>query len=201
MDHRALPRRFFERNTESVARDLLGAILVKQTPQGPMSGRIVEVEAYHGLGDLASHAGRGSTPRSAIMFGPAGIAYVYLNYGVHRLLNVVTEREGVAGAVLIRALEPLEGIDAMRANRPVARLVDLTSGPGKLAKAMGIGLADNGADLTSGTLTLRKGPTAEFSVATSTRVGVTNGAEAELRFYVVGSEFVSKGHGRRAYVA
>lgn len=193
-----LPRKFFVRDTADVARDLLGKTLVKTTPQGTMVGRIVEAEAYYGLGDAASHAGNGATPRSAIMFGPPGIAYVYLNYGVHCLLNVVTEEEGAAGAVLIRALEPVEGLDLMRSNRAVESAVDLTSGPGKLTKAMNISLADNGIELTSGDLTLRDGPPCDFEVCAGTRIGIRKGADAKLRFYVAGSEFVSRGDGLRS---
>lgn len=162
-----------------------------------MAGRIVETEAYFGPGDGASHAGNGITPRSAVMFGRPGIAYVYLNYGVHCLLNVVTEDEGTAGAVLIRALEPVEGLDLMRANRHVKSPVDLAGGPGKLTKAMCISLADNGADLTVGNLTLRQGPDRDFVTRVGTRIGVKKGADAKLRFYVAGSEFVSLGDGLR----
>jgi len=194
----ALARTFFARDTATVARELLGKRLVKTTPSGVMAGRIVEAEAYYGPGDAASHAGNGVTPRSAIMFGVPGIAYVYLNYGVHCLLNVVTETEGVAGAVLIRALEPTEGLELMGANRPVTSAVDLTSGPGKLTKAMGITLADNGTDLTEGRLTLQDAPTIERNVIAGTRIGVKKGADAKLRFYVAGNEFVSRGDGLRA---
>lgn len=191
-----LSRQFFERDTELVARELLGKVLCRSTPLGRMAGRIVEAEAYFGSGDEASHAGRGMTPRSKIMFGPPGIAYVYLNYGVHCLLNVVTGPEGVAGAVLIRALEPIEGTQMMLANRPVDLLVDLTSGPGKLTKAMGILLTDNGLDLTNGDLTLRTGPRVDFATGVSSRVGVKKGADALLRFYAAGNQFVSRGNGR-----
>lgn len=163
-----------------------------------MAGRIVEAEAYYGPGDAASHAGNGATPRSQIMFGVPGIAYVYLNYGVHCLLNVVTETEGVAGAVLIRALEPTEGLELMGANRPVTSAVDLTSGPGKLTKAMDITLADNGTDLTEGHFTLQYAPPIECEVCVGRRIGVRKGADAQLRFYVAGSEFVSRGDGLRA---
>lgn len=194
----ALSVDFFGRDTEIVARELLGQLLVKTTPAGRMVGRIVEAEAYHGPGDAASHAGNGVTPRSAIMFGPPGIAYVYLNYGVHCLLNVVTERDGVAGAVLMRALEPVEGLDLMRANRPAESDIDLTSGPGKLTKAMGINLADNGRDITTGDLALASGPPIDFKICSSSRVGVRKGADAKLRFYVAGSRYVSRGDGLRA---
>lgn len=194
----ALRRHFFERDTATVARELLGQLLVNVTPAGRVAGRIVETEAYYGPGDGASHAGNGITPRSAIMFGPPAVAYVYLNYGVHCLLNVVTESEGVAGAVLLRALEPLEGIELMRANRGCESAVDLTSGPGKLTKAIGVSLADNGVDLTRGHLTFEEGPEADFEICVGTRVGVKKGADAKLRFYVMGNEFVSRKDGLRA---
>lgn len=193
-----LPRDFLARETAAVARELLGALLVKETPQGRMVGRVVETEAYQGPGDPASHAGNGATPRSAIMFGQPGIAYVYLNYGVHCLLNVVTEPDGVAGAVLLRALEPLEGIELMRSNRGRDRMVDLASGPGRLTKALGVTLADNGVDLTEAALKLCMGPSRDFEVRVGSRIGVSRGAEAKLRFYVAGSPFVSRGDGLRA---
>ncbi|RJQ54681.1 MAG: DNA-3-methyladenine glycosylase [Actinobacteria bacterium] len=191
-----LARDFFARDTALVARDLLGVLLVHETPAGRLTGRIVETEAYYGPGDEASHAAAGPTARSGIMFGPPGIAYVYLNYGIHNLLNVVTEPERSPGAVLIRAVEPLEGIGVMGANRGNTFLVDLANGPGKLTKAMGITLKDNGRDLTDGSLTLRRGAPQSFTIATSRRVGISRGTEAELRFFVEGSEFVSRGSGK-----
>jgi len=159
-----------------------------------MAGRIVEVEAYFGEGDPASHACRGMTPRNAIMFGRAGMAYVYLNYGVHCLLNVVTGLEGRAGAVLIRALEPVSGIEAMMKNRPVKRAVDLTSGPGKLTKALGVDLADNGVDMTArgSLLYVANGAQETRSIILSPRIGISKGEEMLMRFCAEGSRFVSK---------
>lgn len=162
-----------------------------------MIGRIVETEAYYGPGDEASHAGNGPTDRSRIMFGHPGVAYVYLNYGIHYLLNVVTEPEHRAGAVLIRAVEPVVGIEMMRANRGSSLLVDLTSGPGKLTRAMGISLEDNGTDLTHGSLCLAYGAEPSFTIGASSRIGISKGVEAELRFFIEGNEFVSKGGVRR----
>src|ERR1700683_14560 len=147
-----LPRAFYERGTIDVARDLLGKVLV----HGPASGIIVETEAYLGGEDLASHSAAGITNRTRVIFGPPGHAYVYLSYGMHECFNIVANRGGAAGAVLIRALEPLEGLDIMRHRRPAARSDrDLTSGPGKLARALAITRADNGVDLTRGDLVVR----------------------------------------------
>jgi len=139
-----LPRRFFARDTVQVARDLLGGILWADAGGTVCAGRIVEVEAYLDERDPASHAGRGPTPRSAIMFGRPAVAYVYLIYGMHHCFNVVTETAGRAGAVLIRAVEPLVGEDAMRLRRPGGSTVELCAGPGRLCRAMGIDLDWNG---------------------------------------------------------
>lgn len=144
-----LPTAFFERDAVPVARDLVGCVLEVTGDDGVVcSGRIVEVEAYGGEDDPASHAGRGRTPRSAIMFGPPAVAYVYLIYGMYHCLNFVTGPEGVASAVLIRAVEPLTGRDAMARRRdldpPVCPDRDIAGGPGKLCRAMGVDLAWNG---------------------------------------------------------
>ncbi|HCG98900.1 MAG TPA: DNA-3-methyladenine glycosylase [Actinobacteria bacterium] len=192
--HRPLPVGFYERDPDKVAVDLIGQMVVRRALGAIMVGRIVEVEAYFGEGDPASHACRGMTPRNAIMFGRAGMAYVYLNYGVHCLLNVVTGLEGRAGAVLIRALEPVSGIETMVKNRPVKRAVDLTSGPGKLTKALGIDLADNGVDMTvrESRLYIANGEQKTRKVIASPRIGISKGEEMLLRFHAEGSPFVSK---------
>ncbi len=185
-----LPASFYEREPERVARDVLGKILV----HGRTAGRIVEVEAYLGLEDLAAHASRGLTNRTRVLFGPPGHAYVYLIYGVYECLNLVTEPEGKPGCVLIRALEPLSGLERMRKRRPAARKVeDLCSGPGKLTLAMDITRRLNGAPVTNGDLTVRA-PAARqpFDVAVSPRIGITHSADWPLRFYVAGNRFVSK---------
>jgi DNA-3-methyladenine glycosylase len=160
-----------------VARALLGKRLV----HGDASGRIVETEAYLGLADEASHAWRGLTPRTEVMFGPPGHAYVYLIYGIYDCLNVVSEPEGSPGCVLIRALEPITGVTG------------LTNGPGKLTRALGITLRHNGADLTRGELTVREPPVrgAAFQIGVSPRIGITRNVDLPLRFFIAGNRFVS----------
>ncbi|HZD59464.1 MAG TPA: DNA-3-methyladenine glycosylase [Anaerolineae bacterium] len=192
--YKPLPVDFYGRKTDIVARDLLGKLIVRRTLDAVMTARIVEVEAYFGEGDPASHAARGVTPRNAIMFGRAGKSYVYLNYGVHHLFNIVTEQEGRAGAVLIRALEPVSGIASMMLNRPVKRAIDLTNGPGKLTKALKIGAADNGLDITirDGDLFVVEDTREGFQVARSPRIGISSGKDMLLRFSIEGNPYVSK---------
>src|SRR5271167_3597176 len=154
---RALPRRFYERGTVDVARDLLGKVLV----HGETAGIIVETEAYLGGDDLASHSAAGVTDRTRVIFGPPGHAYVYLSYGMHDCMNIVAERAGTPGCVLLRALEPIEGLNLMRERRPKARTDrDLASGPGKLTRALGITRKDTGTDMTRGDLAVRAHPLA-----------------------------------------
>ena len=185
----ALERGFFERSVHAVARDLVGCELRFDG----VGGVIVEVEAYE-RDDPACHAYVGLTPRTATLFGPPGRAYVYLSYGIHSCLNFVCEPEGEAAAVLIRALEPLWGLEAMRARR--GRLVarDLCSGPGKLAQALGIGLEMNRAPLTEPPFELREpaGEWATVEVGTGPRVGITRAAELPWRFCAVGSGYLSR---------
>src|SRR5262249_49910509 len=150
-------RSFYARPTRQVAQDLLGSVLVHQLGATTLAGRIVETEAYLGLEDLAAHASRGLTARTRVLFGPPGHAYVYLIYGMYECLNLVAEPDGQPGCVLIRALEPLGGIEEMRRRRPAARrLEDLASGPGKLTLALGISRRHNGQDLTRGQLVVRQ---------------------------------------------
>jgi len=184
-----LPREFYNRPAPEVARALLGKVLV----HGPAAGAIVETEAYLGTGDLAAHSARGLTPRTRVIFGPPGHAYVYFIYGMYECLNLVCEPEGTAGCVLIRALEPLAGIELMQRRRPTARkLEDLASGPGKLTLAMGITRKQNGADVTRGSLVVRE-PAVEVAVAVQTtrRIGISKCAGLPLRFVVRGSPFRS----------
>jgi DNA-3-methyladenine glycosylase len=184
-----LPRSFYAHGTIRVARDLLGKIVV----HGKTSGRIVETEAYLGPGDDAAHSARGVTPRTRVIFGPPGHAYVYLIYGMYDCLNIVAEPDGVPGCVLIRALEPLEGVDLMRRRRPAVRnREDLANGPGKLTRALGIKLSHNGVDVTRGPLTVHPPPDRQsLEIAVSSRIGITKAADLPLRFFIRGNPFVS----------
>jgi len=178
-----------------LARDLLGRILFSRTPDGLLAGRIVETEAYTGETDPASHAFRGRTARNGIMFGPAGHAYVYFSYGMHHCLNVTADRSGTPGAVLLRALEPLAGIDLMRARGDHGPEVRLLSGPGKIGRAFGLTLQDNGCDFTRGPLGIAAGtPPRAHEIAVSRRVGISRAVELPYRFSVVGSRSVSGGN-------
>ena len=190
-----LPRSFFAREPVVLARDLLGRVLFYRTPQGLLAGRIVETEAYTGEADPASHAFRGRTPRNAVMFGPAGHAYVYFTYGMHHCLNVTAGPSGTAGAVLLRALEPLAGAEIMRARGDRGPEVRLLSGPGKIGRAFGLMLADNGRDFTRGPLGLSAGsPVPDREVAASARIGISRAVDLPYRFAVIASRSVS---GRR----
>ncbi len=186
-----LPRSFYARDTVTVARELLGKIIVNYTPAGPIAGRIVETEAYI-QGDPACHASRGMTPRNRVMFGPPGHAYVYFIYGMYFCFNTVTARAGVGEAALIRALEPLAGLPVMRANRRRQKAVDLCSGPAKLVQALGITRDHNGVDLTAGSLVLLQGTAPEENIVTTTRIGVNEVVKLPLRFYLEGNKYVSR---------
>lgn len=191
-----LPRNFYARNTIEVARDLLGQVLVREMPAGRLSVRIVETEAYVGPHDKACHASRGMTERNRVMFGEPGHAYVYFIYGMYYCLNLVTESEGYPAAVLIRAGEPLEGVDAMWNLRKKAKTIkDLTSGPGKLCMAMDIDRTLNGADVCKkGPLYLEEGEAENFETVCGKRIGVDYAGEYRdkpWRFYIKGNTFVS----------
>lgn len=192
MKRQILTREFYERDTKTVARELLGNILVHDTPRGVLSGLIVEAEAYFGRGDPASHASRGKTKRNSIMFGEPGVAYVYLNYGMHYLLNVVTEPEETPGAVLIRALEPLQGKEIMFENRKMKSEIMLTNGPGKLSKALGIDLSFNGQRITDGCLYIIKGKSRRLPIKATSRVGISVAQDAPLRYYIEDNQYVSR---------
>lgn len=184
-------RHFFARYTPIVARELLGGILVRVLDGKKLRGRIVETEAYRGGDDPASHAYRGMTKRTQVMFGEPGHAYVYFTYGNHYCLNVTSEGKGIAGAVLIRALAPLEGGDEMRRRRGVENLRDVTNGPGKLTKAMGIDGSLNGEDLvTSRRLYLVRG-NQPARIGVSTRIGLSVARETEWRYFDQDDGFVS----------
>jgi DNA-3-methyladenine glycosylase len=185
---RILRRGFYNRPAIEVARDLLGRNVV----HGETAGRIVETEAYLGVNDLAAHSARGLTPRTRVIFGPPGHAYVYFIYGMHECLNLVAEPEGQAGCVLIRALEPVAGLDVMRARRGRDNIRDLCSGPGKLTQAMNITRTLNGVDVTKGPLTVREGTGENFEIQTTPRIGITHCADWPLRFLIAGNRFVSR---------
>ena len=188
-----LPAQAYDRDPEQVARDLLGCIVVCRSPEGLTAGRIVETEAYLGPHDPACHAVAGRTRRTHWLFGPPGTAYVYFIYGVHWCLNAVTREEGYGSAVLIRALEPVEGIALMRTRRGVARDRDLTNGPGKLCQAMGITGAHDGMSLVDSPITIHAGaPLPDDHVAVTPRIGITKAADWPLRWLVRDSAFVSR---------
>lgn len=187
-----LRRDFYARDPITLARDLLGRILFYRSDDGLLAGRIVETEAYTGAADPASHAYRGLTQRNAVMFGPAGHAYVYFTYGMHYCLNVAAERRGKAGAALLRALEPLAGLEVMRAHGAAGPAERLCSGPGKLCKALGLTLEQNGLDLTRGPLGIAAGtPVPDSAVTAGPRIGITKAAELPYRFRVGGHPSVS----------
>jgi DNA-3-methyladenine glycosylase len=188
---RKLKRRFFEKETVETAKSLLGKYLVRVKAGRVISGRIVEVEAYRGKDDPGSHAHRKKTPRNEVMFGRPGIAYVYFCYGNHYLFNVVTEKEGEAGAVLIRALEPASGIASMMRQRKTKDLYALTSGPAKLTQALGIGRSDNKKDLTGPEICLAEGKKEKFSIASGPRIGIKQGLRLKWRFWIKGNKHVS----------
>ena len=179
----------YARSVHEVARDLIGTTL----RHGDTAGRIVEVESYHEE-EPACHAYIGPRPRTEVLFGSPGHAYVYRSYGIHALLNAVAEEDGVGAAVLIRAIEPLEGIELMRARRRVARDGDLTNGPGKLTEALGIGLELNGVSLEDGPIRIeRRAPGARPpEIVTAERIGITKAVELPWRFCDATSRFVSR---------
>ena len=186
-----LPRSFYRRSTIRVAQDLLGKNLVRVAGSYIMAGRIVETEAYFG-DDPASHSYRGPTPRSQPMFEEVGHAYVYFVYGNHYCFNVVTEKIGRAGAVLIRALEPISGIDRMTLNRKGIKDKGISNGPGKLCQAMGIDKKFNRVDLTGRILFITDGDKSRFKIVRTTRIGISEAKDKAYRFYIKDNEFVSK---------
>jgi len=186
-----LPRAFYNRDTTAVARELLGNLLVHMSPEGITAGRIVETEAYL-QDDPACHASRGITRRNRVMFGPPGHAYVYFIYGMYYCFNVVSAPEGVGEAVLIRALEPVEGIQLMRLRRKREKPEELCGGPAKLVQAMGITRRHNGTDLTGGNLVIYQGQKKSEPIVATTRIGIREGTALPLRYYLKGSRFISK---------
>ena len=196
---RLLPRTFYARPTLVVARELIGKVLVHDTQAGVASGVIVEVEAYIGESDPACHAAPGPTVRNAPLYGPPGFAYVYINYGIHYLVNAVTEPEGRPAAVLIRALEPLDGLPLMRRRRARSGTrgaaafsdVELCRGPGNLSRALGITLRQNRLDLTSSRLRIEDRGLDARPIRWSRRIGINVGVEDEWRVYALDSAAVS----------
>lgn len=174
----------------SAAKLLLGCKLVHETPEGKTSGIIVETEAYH-QDDPASHSFNGATKRTQVMFGESGHAYVYFTYGMHYCFNIVTGRTGQGQAVLVRALEPIEGIELMKKRRAADDIHQLTNGPAKLTQAMGINLKNNGQNILSGNLRIEPGPK-PAKIMRTTRVGISKAQNLPWRFYIKGNEFVSK---------
>lgn len=197
---RVLPAAFYERPTLDVARDLIGKRLVHRTDSGAASGLIVETEAYIGEEDPACHAAAGRTPRNAPLYGPPGLAYVYLSYGLHHLVNAVTEADGHAAAVLIRALAPVDGLDLMRQRRGGVRwrigkppLLDheLCRGPGNLTTALGITLAENQSPLTGPALTIEDHGESLGPLVWTPRIGISAGQDRLWRCIVAGHRSVS----------
>jgi DNA-3-methyladenine glycosylase len=180
---------FYNRPVVEVARDMVGCVLCHED----CAGIIVETEAYHDS-EPACHAHIGLTPRTHTLFGEPGIAYVYRSYGIHALLNAVCEPEGVGAAVLIRALEPVEGIEHMRARRGMHRESQLCSGPGKLTQALGIELRHNGTDLRAGAIVILPRPRAwrDIPLVADTRIGITKAVELPWRFCAEGSPYLSR---------
>jgi len=194
-----LKREFYTRSLLFVARDLLGKILVKKSGSKILSGKIVEVEAYHGDYDQASHAYKGKTKRNEVMFNEGGYFYVYFTYGAHFCANVVVGKKGKGIAVLIRALEPVEGIDVMIKNRFGGKLIhekenyNLTNGPGKLCKAFGINKNHNGTDLTGNEIFILNQPKLRNKdIGVSKRIGITRSVDLQWRFFIKGNPFVSR---------
>jgi DNA-3-methyladenine glycosylase len=191
---RIVPASFYDRDTETVAREMLGMLLQCTTAEGTCSGIIVETEAYVGEHDAACHAAAGLTTRTAPLYERAGIAYVYFIYGMYWCFNAVTRAKGLPSAVLVRAIQPVEGIDLMRQRRPrVRRDRDLTNGPGKLCLALGITGEMNRQSLQRGSLVVRDYTTySDSAVAITPRIGIRHAADWPLRWIVSGNEYVSR---------
>ena len=189
-----LSREFFEVPALELAHNLLGRLLVSRAHDVLTSGIIVETEAYLSSNDPASHAARGKTPRTEIQWGPGGFTYVYLIYGMYHCLNVVSDQKGIAGCVLLRAIEPMHGVEIMQQRRPNIRTnINLSNGPGKLTTALGINRQHHAIDLTQNLLCVcnHREPI-ELNIAQSARIGLTEGLELPYRFYIIGNPFVSK---------
>jgi len=189
-----LPQDFYLQPTLTVARELLGKIFVHIAQQGVLKGRIVEVEAYHGATDEASHGFKGKTARNEVMFRQGGFLYVYFTYGMHFCMNVVTEAEGVGAAILLRGIEPLEGLEVIQHNRGAnIQLYQLTSGPAKCCQAFGIGRVHNGASLFGPEIRMEGAPRIpDAHIQKTTRIGITRSRALVWRFFEQGNPFVSR---------
>ena len=187
-----LSRKFYSRNTRTIARELLGKILVHKTNKGTIKGRIVETEAYLGKDDPGAKGNKNIKNAPKSLLKKPGHAFVYFTYGNHWMLNVIAKNPGILGAVLIRALEPLEGKDIMRSNRKKKDEKDLTTGPGKLTQALGIDKYHDGLDLTKSKDLFIEDSTEKPVITTTTRIGLSKGGDLPLRFYIKNSEFVSR---------
>ncbi len=192
VERSVLSREFYERPTLDVARDLLGKVFVRRIDNISLKGRIVEVEAYIGEDDPACHARFGQTNRNRVMYGRGGVAYIYFIYGMYDMLNYVTEPEGNAAAVLIRGIEPVEGIETMMQLRNCDNIANLTNGPGKICQAFSLDTSHSGTDLTGGEMLVTEGDDSGFEIATSSRIGIKNGTDRQWRFYIKGNAFVSR---------
>lgn len=188
-----LPREFYEVPALELAKKLLGRLLVSRIDDEFTSGLIVETEAYLSSNDPASHAARGKTPRTAVQWGPPGVTYVYLIYGMYHCMNIVSDPEGTAGCVLLRAVEPIHGIARMQRRRPRAKThVQLSNGPGKLTAALGVNRQHNAIDLTQEVLSICDyEEQRNFDVCRSSRIGLTEGLELPYRYYVQDNPYVS----------
>lgn len=189
---RKIPRSFYNRPTLQVAPELIGKFVVFNSPRGKLSARIVEVEAYIGEDDPACHAARGKTKRNAVMFGKPGFTYIYFIYGMYHCLNFVTEAEGKAAAVLLRAAEPHKGIEIMRLLSPGLKDDRLLAGPGKFCRSFGLTREHNGLDLTGSTIYLEDHHLRPKKIITAPRIGINHGVERPWRFYDAASTAVSR---------
>lgn len=190
---------FYQRNVLAVAKDLLGKVFVKKEDHKILSGKIVEVEAYEGKTDQASHSYNGKTKRNEVMFEAGGLLYVYFTYGVHFCANIVTGKKDEGNAVLIRGIEPLTGIETMAERRfgktklSLKEILNLTNGPGKICQAFSIGRAENGEDLTNGKIYILNSPKiAKSKIVETTRIGIKKSTELLWRFYIKDNKYVSK---------
>ena len=195
-----LSQAFYEQPTLDLARSVLGKTLMRASPEGLSGGVIVEVEAYICAIDPAAHGFQRETPRTRIMYGPPGHAYLYFNYGMHWMLNISSEPDRVGGAVLLRAIQPTVGLELIRQRRGEAMpLRDLARGPGRICAALGLGKGENGMSFTSETLWLEDEPglAPEAVIATSGRIGITKGTDLPWRLYLAGNPYVSGTNGAR----